>query len=163
MPQTNDHASPTRRDVLLGAGAIAGTVALSGPSVNRLDADHARPWAKARPFEFRNQPKRVLKSFHDLSDDEVRTLCLAVGAMRNGAREKPLPLTSPLQWDQFALLHAHHCADDRAVVVGERPDERLFLIGDRGRRAAPGDAAVLAFHDVGRADVAHARRANDNL
>jgi polyphenol oxidase len=113
MVAMSDAIAPSRRDVLVGSGLALGALALPG-----VAADHAAPHAEvpAKPFDFRNERPRRRKSFHDLSDDEVRTLCLAVGAMRNGSREKPLPLTSPLQWDQFALLHTHHCTEEAGQV-----------------------------------------------
>jgi polyphenol oxidase len=63
------------------------------------------------PFQFGKEPTRVRKSFYDLTDDEVRLFCLAVGHMRNGSRGKVLPIDHPLQWDRFALTHAQHCTE----------------------------------------------------
>jgi polyphenol oxidase len=109
--------APNRRDLLRGSGLALGALAVGGVGAvaDHASAPHAE--APAKPFDFRNEKPRRRKSFHDLSDEEVRTLCLAVGYMRNGSGEKPLPLTSPLQWDQFALLHAHHCTTEDAGQV----------------------------------------------
>jgi len=111
MPHQKGHSrsgassqgAPTRRDLLLGAGAVAGALAL-GPSP--LRADH--PKTEATPFDFsKPQPARARKSFQDLSDDEVRAFASAVGVMR--AR---VPISGPLQWDNLAATHAHHCTED---------------------------------------------------
>jgi len=106
MSKTNDCPAPTRRDLLLGAGALAGAAALAGPGRTRLRADHPGPKAKATPFKLDDQPKRVRKSFHDLSDDEVRTFANAVGYLR----DRP-PIHDPLQWDNLVSMHAHHCTE----------------------------------------------------
>jgi polyphenol oxidase len=108
---------PSRRDVLAGAGAAVGALALPGLRLggNAVHADHPQPGGhdntKVMPFAFGKEPARVRKSFHDLTDDELRLLCLAVGYMRNGSRDKPLAVDHPLQWDRFALTHAQHCTE----------------------------------------------------
>lgn len=110
-----EHA-PTRRDLLGGAGLALGCLALpAGGGSDPGAGTHKH--APAQAFDFKNEPPRRRKSFADLTDDEVRALCLAVGHMRNGSRDSPLPLSSPVQWDQYALLHAHHCTDDGAAQV----------------------------------------------
>lgn len=104
QPSRSDPA-PTRRDVLLGAGAVAGSTVLG------LRADHAKPRAKAAPFDFTGKlPTRTRKSFHDLSDDEVRAFADAVGYLR----DRPL-IHDPLQWDNLVSIHAHHCTQNAAT------------------------------------------------
>jgi polyphenol oxidase len=117
---------PTRRDVLAAAGAAVGALTLPAvhPPGSAARADHsrtsARGMARATPFPFGKEPPRVRKSFADFSEEEVRALCNAVGYMRDGAPsklKKPLSITSPLQWDNFAATHAHHCTETGAGVV----------------------------------------------
>ena len=74
-----------------------------------------------------------------------------------------------------ALLHAvgaderdaeitiHVRSDDGLVVAGDGPCERLFRVGDGGRRAPPSKPALLPFHRVSCLDVAHARRIGGRL
>ena len=57
-------------------------------------------------FEFAKDPHRTRKSFYDLTDDEVKNLCRAIGAMRNN-----VPLNNAANWQNYALLHAFHCTD----------------------------------------------------
>src|SRR5262249_31040530 len=83
----------------------------------RADHPAAHGQEPPQPFDFKNEPPRQRKSFADLTDDEVRLLCLAVGHMRNGSKETPLPLGSPLQWDQFAVAHAQHCTQGGPLQV----------------------------------------------
>src|SRR5262249_40342658 len=49
-------------------------------------------------------------------------------------------------------------ADDRLVVGRNRLGERLVGLRDRRGRTAPRQPALLAVHEVGHVDVAHARR-----
>jgi polyphenol oxidase len=108
---------PTRRAVLAEAGAAIGALALPATPASSApaSADHPPPGrlgdAKPMPFQFGKEPARVRKSFYDLTDDELRLFCLAVGHMRNGSPGKPLPVDHPLQWDRFALTHAQHCTE----------------------------------------------------
>lgn len=60
----------------------------------------------ARKFDFSKEPRRIRKSFYDLTDEELRNLCRAVGFMRN-----QLSIQSPLQWDNYAAQHAMHCKE----------------------------------------------------
>src|SRR5262249_25725564 len=53
--------------------------------------------------------------------------------------------------------------DDRSVVIRHRPGEGFFGIGDRRRRAPPEQPALLALHDIGHLDLAHARRIGRGL
>src|SRR5262245_58463319 len=100
---------PTRREVLAGALTLGGLA----PAVSAARADHPPPGGhgkgKATPFRFGSEPARVRKSFHDLSEDEVRLLCEAVAYLRDGkGKEHPLSIHSPLQWDNLVSTHAHH-------------------------------------------------------
>jgi len=63
----------------------------------------------ARRFDFSKEPRRIRKNFYDLTDDEVRNLCRAVGYMRN-----EISVRSPLQWDNYAQQHALHCSESSA-------------------------------------------------
>lgn len=67
---------------------------------------HTQNKISAKPFIFRNEPNRIRKSFYHLSDDELRNLCRAIGYMRN-----EYPLEHPLQWDNYARVHALHCTE----------------------------------------------------
>lgn len=57
-------------------------------------------------FDPTKDPKRIRKSFYDLTDEELRTLCKAVGYMRND-----MPTDSPLHWENYGRQHAHHCTE----------------------------------------------------
>ena len=59
-----------------------------------------------KKINFANEPKRIRKAFYDLTDEELVNLCKAVGYMRN-----EYPLHHPLQWDNFATVHAMHCTE----------------------------------------------------
>lgn len=96
---------PTRREALAGAIAVLGGVA----AADHKPTPHTSP--EATPFDFTHEPPRRRKSFSDLTDEEVRLLCLAIGYMRHGSRDRPLSVDNPMQWDQFALAHAHHCTE----------------------------------------------------
>jgi hypothetical protein len=120
----DDFKQPTRRDILAGAGIAVGALVFPGlPVTKAVRADHPQPaahgYATAMPFKFGNEPARVRKSFYDLSEQEVRLLCDAVGYMRDGWRkeQKPLSITSPLQWDNFVSTHAHHCTETSQNVL----------------------------------------------
>lgn len=63
----------------------------------------------ARRFDFSKEPKRVRKSFYDLTDEELRNLFRAIGYMRNG-----FSIQSPLQWDNYAQQHSLHCKESSA-------------------------------------------------
>jgi hypothetical protein len=57
-------------------------------------------------FDPSKDPKRIRKSFYDLTDEELRNLCKAVGYMRND-----IPTDSPLHWENYGRQHAHHCTE----------------------------------------------------
>jgi len=85
---------------ITGVGAMA--------ICSTANAQHKHPEV-GRPFYPTNEPKRVRKSFYDLDDEELRNLCRAIGYMRNN-----LPLEHPLQWDNYARVHALHCTEANA-------------------------------------------------
>src|ERR1700758_853508 len=58
--------------------------------------DSANGTTTAKPFQFTNEPQRRRKSFYDLSDDELVLLCKAVSHMKNGSKDVPLSMTSPV-------------------------------------------------------------------
>jgi polyphenol oxidase len=116
-PGDGSPGMPTRRDVLLGAGVATGAAfGLANPGTRAargaLD-EHPQPAPRAdqqaKAFEFKAEPPRLRKSFHDLTEDELKLYCLAVGYMRNGSKDKPLTLEDPRQWDRWAVTHANHC------------------------------------------------------
>jgi polyphenol oxidase len=108
--------SPSRREFLirssiaLGSLALPGTVAAVQSAPHRHDIMPAED-AGAPPFKFGAEPTRQRKSFFDLTDDEVKNLCRAVGYMRNGSSDKPLGVDDPLQWDRYVAAHARHCTE----------------------------------------------------
>ena len=117
MPGNNTRVDRGRRDFLIRAGLAGGAAAL--PSAQAQENARMRMDAPGRPFVFGHEPPRTRKSFHDLTDAEVRLLCRAVGHMRNGTSDTtrtppitaPLSVDSPLQWDQWAMTHARHCTE----------------------------------------------------
>lgn len=58
----------------------------------------------AKPFVFGKEPNRVRKSFYDLTDEEVRNLCKAIGYMKGS-----IPIGDPTQWQSYANIHMKHC------------------------------------------------------
>lgn len=95
--------SADRREFIKAAGF--GVLATSTP-VLAQQSSHAHHAAPAKIFDPSKEPKRVRKSFSDLTDEELRNLCKAVGWMRGN-----LPLEHPMQWDNYARLHALHCTE----------------------------------------------------
>ena len=102
----------TRRELLIAGGtgvlsvgtaaAIATAVTPSVPTFS----EHHTPTSK--PFVF--SPSSVVrnrKSFWDLSDDEVRTLCKAVAYARN-----QYLVNDPRKWENYAKIHAWHCTGE---------------------------------------------------
>jgi len=87
---------------------------LLGPVAFGLDSfaanhNHQTPLEKVflkNKFDPTKDPKRVRKSFYDLTDEELRNLCKAIGYMRND-----MPTDSPLHWENYGRQHAHHCTE----------------------------------------------------
>jgi polyphenol oxidase len=113
----NSEQAPSRREFLIKSGITLGSLALPSAVAAALTAPHAKHAlmiaedANAQPFKFGSEPKRQRKSFFDLTDDEVKNLCRAVGYMRNGSKAKPLNVDDPLQWDRYVASHARHCTE----------------------------------------------------
>jgi polyphenol oxidase len=117
-PKTdNPEQAPSRREFLIKSGIALGSLALPTAAAAAASAPHAKHAlvtsedASAPPFKFGSEPKRQRKSFFDLTDDEVKNLCRAVGYMRNGSKAKPLNVDDPLQWDRYVASHARHCTE----------------------------------------------------
>ena len=85
-----------------GAAVSAGGAPLAIGTTPQGSAAH-ETHANARQFQCFSEAPRRRKSFYDLSDAEVRTLCREVGYMRNGLADHPLSVDSPIQWDQWAM------------------------------------------------------------
>jgi polyphenol oxidase len=129
----------TRRNFLVQAGLAAGAmvvsstsspvVAIASPERSEAAPDHPT----VQPFQFKNEPHRQRKSFHDLTEEEVRLLCRAVGYMRNGnggtdsPKNKSLSVDDPLQWDNLVKAHARHCTESKAGVVDQVHWSWFFL------------------------------------
>jgi polyphenol oxidase len=128
-----------RRSFLVQTGLSAGAVLLSGSpppatAVQSLQSPAiARDHAIGLPFQFKNEPHRQRKSFYDLSDQEVQLLCRAIGYMRNGnggsdiPKSRPLSVDSPIQWDQWVMIHARHCTESKPGVVDQVHWSWFFL------------------------------------
>ena len=67
---------------------------------------------RLKSFDPSKEPKRVRKSFYDLTDAELRTFMKAVGYARS-----KLKLEDPIQWDNYAKIHSFHCTE----VSAEHP------------------------------------------
>ena len=106
-----EKTSFNRRQLLVGSAALP---VLASANVYSAAANHSHHSVKGKPFDPSNEPKRVRKNFYDLTDAELRTFMTAVGYARNN-----LKLLDPLQWDNYAKLHALHCteADDDHPAV----------------------------------------------
>lgn len=94
-----------KTSVLTGGLVGLNTDALSSPTTDVNDPFCTLPKSGKR-FEFAKDPHRTRKSFYDLTDNEVKNLCRAIGAMRNN-----VPLNNAANWQNYALLHAFHCTD----------------------------------------------------
>jgi len=111
----SEHSS-SRRDFLIRSGIALGSLALPGTVAAVQSARHQHDKipaedSGAQPFKFGAEPTRQRKSFFDLTDNELKNLCRAVGYMRNGSADKPLGVDDPLQWDRYVAAHARHCTE----------------------------------------------------
>jgi len=96
--------SISRRN-FLSTSIVASTIGLNvNASSPKEDANCGIKSIKR--FDPTNEPRRIRKSFYDLTDDELKNLCRAVGYMRG-----KIALNSTLQWESYAKLHAYHCTD----------------------------------------------------
>jgi len=97
----------TRRNFLKTSLLTSGVVGLNANAASTEVNDPFCTLPKqGKKFDFDSEPNRVRKSFYDLSEDEVKNLCRAIGAMRNN-----VPLNNAANWQNYALLHAFHCTD----------------------------------------------------
>ena len=85
---------------------LATAMSLLSVSTKAQSMVHIPSMLSERSLILKNEPKRIRKSFYDLTDEELVNLCKAVGYMRNN-----YPLHHPLQWDNFATVHAMHCTE----------------------------------------------------
>ena len=93
-----------RRDFIQASIVGLGSLGISGCSQNA--STHSHHQVGNVIFDPTKEPKRIRKSFYELSDEELRNLCKAIGYMRN-----EFPLEHPLQWDNYAKIHALHCTE----------------------------------------------------
>jgi len=127
-----------RRDFLVQAGMTVGALAGASPPAKALTSAAAQSGSAAhlhvggQQLDFKSEPQRLRKSFYDLTDVEVRLLCRAVSYMRNGTKDKPLSVDSPLQWDQWVMTHARHCTEAKPGVVDQVHWSWFFLPWHRG-------------------------------
>ena len=127
-PQVGRRKFLAQAGLTVGAVATAGSLPAAGNAANAATQDDtAHNHDGARPFAFGSEPARVRKSFYDLTDAEVRTLCAAMGYMRNGSKAKPLSVDSPLQWDQWVRTHARHCTETKPGVIDQVHWSWFFL------------------------------------
>lgn len=95
-----------RRNFFIQSGLL-GTSAIG---LTTFSADHIHKnqvvLKNKSSFDPSKDPKRIRKSFYDLTDEELRNLCKAVGYMRND-----IPTDSPLHWENYGRQHAHHCTE----------------------------------------------------
>jgi len=102
----------SRRTFLKSGIVAAGALTLGREASAQITPTNAHIHASMRsaePFDPAKEPERVRKSFYDLTDDELRNLCRAIGYMRSNT-----PLESPLNWENYARDHAFHCTEASA-------------------------------------------------
>lgn len=113
------------RRKFISAGAIGITGAAVSKSAESKQIELCDP-RNAKQFVFGSEPMRKRKSFYDLSDEELKMLCTAVGYMRNKTLRE-----DPLSWESYARIHYKHCtafdADHPQVHWGDH-----FLPWHRG-------------------------------
>ena len=104
----------TTRRTFLKSGLFTGALGLNlnAASKQPVNDPTCGPAVGGKRFKFTNEPQRIRKSFYDLSDDELKNLCRAVGYMRRN-----IPLNSPIQWENYAKLHAYHCTNSGVPMV----------------------------------------------
>ena len=112
------------RRSFLGLGAI-GLLGLNMQGAEKKPLELCDP-NEVPQFVFGNEPMRTRKSFYDLTDEELQTLCKAVDYMRN-----KLPREAPTSWETYTRIHYKHCtafdADHPQVHWGDH-----FLPWHRG-------------------------------
>ena len=77
-----------------------------GFNLKAAEHHHEVSVVKNNNSDLSKDAKRIRKSFYDLTDEELRNLCKAVGYMRND-----MPTDSPLHWENYGRQHAHHCTE----------------------------------------------------
>jgi hypothetical protein len=112
------------RRSFIGLGAM-GLLGLNMQGAEKKPVEFCNP-NDVPQFVFGNEPMRTRKSFYDLTDEELQTLCKAVDYMRN-----KLPREAPTSWETFTRIHYKHCtafdADHPQVHWGDH-----FLPWHRG-------------------------------
>lgn len=96
-----------RRNFFIQSGLLGSSVL--GLNANADTHKHQKPVQITylrHTFDPTKDPKRIRKSFYDLTDEELRNLCKAIGYMRND-----IPTDSPLHWENYGRQHAHHCTE----------------------------------------------------
>lgn len=100
----------TSRRGFLGAGAVGAIGgAIGGAFINQPTPADSHTTHPKKRFVFADAftAPRVRKSVWDLTDDEVRTLCKAVGYARN-----MYLVNDPRKWENYAKIHAWHCTGE---------------------------------------------------
>lgn len=92
-----------RKFVGTGLVGMFGTT-LSNSAENKIKTYELCGPNDAKQFVFGSEPLRTRKSFYDLTDDELKTLCKAVGYMRN-----QVPREAPTSWESYTRIHYKHC------------------------------------------------------
>ena len=102
----------TSRRTFLKSGLLTSTLGLNLNAATKtpINDPTCGPVIGGKKFKFLNEPIRIRKSFYDLTDDELKNLCRAVGYMR-----KNIPLNSSLQWESYARIHAYHCTLEEGI------------------------------------------------
>lgn len=95
-----------RRNLFKTSMLAAGALTVGTPAVSLDAIEHKHSTKAGKAFDPSKEPKRVRKNFSDLTDEELRNLCRAIGYMRGN-----FPLEHVLQWDNYARLHALHCTE----------------------------------------------------
>ena len=95
-----------RRDFMKSVATVTGVSVVNPSFAFESKSIHHTLKEKGKQFNPSNEPKRVRKSFYDLTDEELKTFMKAVGYMRNN-----LKLEDPIQWDNYAKIHALHCTE----------------------------------------------------
>jgi len=84
-----------RRNFLIQSGLL-GSITLgldSNANNHKHQKDSVEKVFLRNKFDPTKDPKRIRKSFYDLTDEDLRNLCKAIGYMRND-----IPTDSPLHW-----------------------------------------------------------------
>lgn len=99
-----------RRHLIAGVAAVGAAQPVLAQTHDHGKSKKAS--TKLKSFDPSKEPKRIRKSFYDLTDAELRTFMKAVGYARS-----KLKLEDPIQWDNYARIHSFHCTE----VSAEHP------------------------------------------